>query len=121
MTTPPEPVPPTQPDGTLDQRVGKLETGQERSESKIDQILGILSKKPEGDAPVTSADPPPPAADMAAQMEAAIRKVNAETAPTPPTSPTPERPPREAGQPFRQRLAGVIHGKEPRKPLWAAC
>lgn len=107
-----EPAPEPAPDGTLNERVGRLESGQDSLSERVDRILGILDK-PEGDAPVTSADDPP--ADMAAQMEAAIRKVNAEAAAAAPDKPKPEQHPREAGQPFRQRLAEVIHGREPKR------
>lgn len=115
--TEPEPA----PGGTLETRVGKLETGQESIAGKVDRILGILDKPGQpADPPVTAADPAPPA-DMAEQMRQAVRDVNAEAAAAAPKeAPKPEVQPREAGQPFRQRLGEVIHGREPRK-LWAAC
>jgi len=115
VTTPPEPTPapaPT-PDGSLPERVSKLETGQESIAGKVDRILGILDK-PEGDAPTTTADAP--AADMGEQMRQAVRDVHAEAVAAEAAKPKPEQPPREAGQPFRQRLAEVVHGREPRKP-----
>lgn len=105
---------------TLETRVGKLETGQESIDAKVDRILGILDK-PEGDEPVTSADAPPAGPDMAEQMRQAVRDVHAETAAAAKKDPPkPEQPPREAGQPFREKLGQVIHGREPKK-LWAAC
>ena len=104
MTAPPE------PEG-LEPRVARLETGQESIAEKVDRILGLLDKKPEGDPPVTSADPAP-AADMGEQMRQAVRDVHAErdqaAAKDPPK---PEVPPREAGQPAKQRLARVLYGK----------
>ena len=113
--TPPEPTPTPEPapDGSLTERVGKLETGQDTIASKVDRILGILDK-PEGDAPTTTADPAP--ADMGEQMRQAVRDVHAEAVAAEAAKPKPEQPPREAGQPFRQRLAEVVHGREPRKP-----
>ena len=114
MTTPPEPTPSTPepaPDGSLPERVSKLETGQDTIASKVDRILGILDK-PDGDAPATTADAP--AADMGEQMRQAVRDVQAETAAAGASAPKPEVRPREAGQPFRQRLAEVIHGREPK-------
>jgi len=113
--TPPEPTPTPEPapDGSLTERVGKLETGQDTIASKVDRILGILDK-PEGDAPPTGADPAP--ADMGEQMRQAVRDVHAEAVAAEAAKPKPEQPPREAGQPFRQRLAEVVHGREPRKP-----
>jgi hypothetical protein len=115
MTTPPPeptPTPATEPDGSLTERVGKLETGQDTIAGKVDRILGILDK-PDGDAPATTADAP--AADMGEQMRQAVRDVQAETAAAGVSAPKPEVRPREAGQPFRQRLAEVIHGKEPKR------
>jgi len=113
MTEPtPTPTPEPAPDGSLPERVSKLETGQESIIGKVDRILGILDK-PEGDAPPTSADPAP-AADMTEQMKEAVRAVHAETAAAEASKPKPEMRPREAGQPFRQRLAEVVHGKEPK-------
>jgi hypothetical protein len=108
-TTTPEPA----ADGSLTERVGKLETGQDTIASKVDRILGILDK-PEGDAPTTTADPAP--ADMGEQMRQAVSDVHAEAVAAEAAKPKPEQPPREAGQPFRQRLAEVVHGREPRKP-----
>lgn len=109
--TEPEPA----PGDTLETRVGKLETGQESIGAKVDKILGILDKKPGGDETVTSADAPPPAADMTEQMKEAVRAVNAESAAAKPDPPKPEVPPREAGQPFRERLGRAIHGREPKQ------
>lgn len=111
-----ESVPEPQPDKSLDARVATLETGQEGLTEKVDRILGIVSKGHD-DQPTestTTADPAPE--DMAEQMRQAVRDVHAERdqAATKP-DPKPEVQPREAGQPFRQRLAEVIHGKEPRK------
>jgi hypothetical protein len=108
--TAPEPKPEPSPDGTLSDRVGKLEAGQESISTKVDRILGILDK-PDSAEPVTSADAPP-APDIAEQMAEAIRKVNAETAEAEKSKPKPEVRPREAGQPGRQRLARALYGKE---------
>jgi hypothetical protein len=108
VTTPPAPEP--APDASLSERVGKLETGQDSLSERIDRILGILDKKPEGDPPVTGADAPPP--DITEQVKKAIRDVQAETPPPSPATPAPETPPREAGQPRRQRLAEVLYGRE---------
>jgi hypothetical protein len=110
MTTPtPEP----QPAEGLEPRVAKLETGQDSLMERVDKILGIL-EKPAGDEPVTRADEPP-AADMAEQMRQAVRDVHAETAAAEAAKPKPEVTPREAGQPFRQRLGEVLHGREPKR------
>lgn len=109
MATPPDP----QPEG-LEPRVAKLETGQESLIEKVDRILGIVDKNPDGDPPVTSADPAP-AADMAEQMRQAVRDVHAERDQAAASEPPkPEVPPREAGQPAKARLARVLYGKEPR-------
>lgn len=111
--TEPEPA----PGDTLETRVGKLETGQESISGKVDKILGILDKPADPAAePVTTADPAPPA-DMGEQMKEAVRAVNAETAAAAAKKdpPKPETPPREAGQPFREKLGQVIHGREPKK------
>ena len=108
MTSPEPDAPPT---------LAKLEAEQERQSGLIDEILGILKggRAPEGDPPVTRADPPAP--DIGAQMEEAIRKVNAErdTEAAAKSKPEPEKPPVEAGQPMRARLANALYGKEPRK------
>src|SRR5215475_4246993 len=101
MTSPPEPAAPAPPaaataDGTLSDRVGKLEAGQDSLSERVDKILGILDK-PEGDSPATSADLPP-AADMAEQMRQAVRDVHAEAAQAEAKKPKPEVTPREAGQ-----------------------
>lgn len=117
MTTPPAPAPePASPpaDGSLPERVSKLETGQESIAGKVDKILGILDKPADPAAPsTTTADPAP--ADMGEQMRQAVRDVHAEAAAAEASKPKPEVRPREAGQPFRQRLAEVVHGREPRK------
>lgn len=117
MTTPPaEPQP--APGDTLETRVGKLETGQESIAGKVDKILGILDKPADPAAePVTTADPAPDAPDMAEQMRQAVRDVHAEAAAAAAkdSKPKPEVQPREAGQPFRQRLGEVIHGREPKR------
>jgi hypothetical protein len=115
VTTPPEPTEPA-PDGSLTERVGKLETGQESIAGKVDRILGLLDKPgtPAADPGTTTADPAP--ADMGEQMRQAVRDVHAEAVAAEAAKPKPEQRPREAGQPFRQRLAEVVHGKEPRKP-----
>jgi hypothetical protein len=109
-------VPEPHPEQPLNQRVSSLETGQQTLTEKIDELLGIVKSghddKPS--APTTTADPAP-AADMTEQMAEAIRKVQAETAAAAPTTPKPEQPPREAGQPFRERLGHAIHGKPPKE------
>ena len=98
-------------DKPLDDRVSALETRQDSMAGKIDQILGIVSKTPDQPTdPPAPADPPP--VDIQAQMEAAIRKVNAEKPPPEPDKPTRETPPREAGQPFREKLAQTLYGRE---------
>jgi hypothetical protein len=112
VTTPPEPTEPA-PDGSLTERVGKLETGQESIAGKVDRILGLLDKPGTPAESTTTADPAP--ADMTEQMKEAVRAVHAETAAADAAKPKPEQRPREAGQPFRQRLAEVVHGREPRK------
>lgn len=110
--TEPEPA----PGDTLETRVGKLETGQESISTKVDRILGILDKPADPGGPVTTADPAPPAVDVAEQMRQAVRDVHAETeAAAKKDPPKPEVQPREAGQPFRQRLGEVIHGREPKR------
>lgn len=118
MTTPPADPPQPAAGDTLETRVGKLETGQESMSGKLDTILDKLSGKPADDpAPVTTADPPPAAPDMGEQMRQAVRDVHAETeaANAKKEPPKPEVQPREAGQPFRQRLGEVIHGREPKR------
>ena len=102
-----EPTPDPAPDGTLDQRVSSLETGQQTLTEKIDELLGIVKSDRE---PTTTADPPP-APDITEQVRQAIRDVNAEQ-PPPAKAPEPEKPPREAGQPHRDRLHSVLFGKE---------
>ena len=116
MTTPPEPTPAEPaPDGSLTERVGKLETGQESMSTKLDSILDKLTGERVATADrVTTADPAP--ADMGEQMRQAVRDVHAEAVAAEAAKPKPEQRPREAGQPFRQRLAEVVHGREPRKP-----
>lgn len=113
-----EQVPEPQPEQPIDQRVTALESGQESLTEKVDKILGIVSgdRGPKDDeASTTVADPAP--ADMAEQMRQAVRDVHAERdqADAGKHTPVPEKPPREAGQPARQKLAGVLYGKEPRK------
>ena len=98
----------------LDDRVSALETRQDSMAGKIDQILGIVSKTPDQPTDPPAPTDPPPVVDIQAQMEAAIRKVNAETPPPAPDKPTPETPPREAGQPFRERLAQTLYGRDKR-------
>lgn len=112
-----EQVPEPQPEQPIDQRVTALESGQESLTEKVDKILGIVSKghDPQPTEPVTTADPAP--ADMAEQMRQAVRDVHAERdqADAGKHTPVPEKPPREAGQPARQKLAGVLYGKEPKR------
>lgn len=116
MTTPPEPTPAAEPtpDGSLTERVGKLEDGQDTIAGKVDRILGLLDKPGTPAESTTTADPAP--ADMGEQMRQAVRDVHAEAVAAEAAKPKPEQRPREAGQPFRQRLAEVVHGREPRKP-----
>jgi hypothetical protein len=112
MTGEPEPEP--GPDKGLDARVSTLESGQESLSDRVDEILGIVKGKHDGDptGPPAAADPPPQQQITPEMMADVIRKVNAETPPPAPAKPTPEKPPREAGQPKRNRLAEVLYGKE---------
>lgn len=115
MSTPtPEPEPAAE-DGTLTERVGKLETGQDSLSERVDRILGILDK-PASDEPVTRADEPDHAADMAEQMKEAVRAVHAERdQAAAKEAPRPEVQPREAGQPAKQRVAAILFGKEAKR------
>lgn len=113
---PDEPAPgPAAEDGTLTERVDKLETGQESMSAKLDTILDRLTGPPASDEPVTRADEPA-AADMAEQMKEAVRAVHAERdQAAAKEAPRPEVQPREAGQPAKQRMAAILFGKEAKR------
>lgn len=101
---------------STDDRITALEETQKTQDGKLDKILGLLEGKPAAAAaaaPVTSAEPPP-GPDIAEQVRQAVRQVAAEQAPAKP-EPKPEVRPREAGQPRRERLQGIMFGRDPKK------
>lgn len=113
--TPPEPAPaPAAPDhdAPLASRVDGLEAEQQRQGGVLDEIKGLLTSRPQGDPPVTSADPVPPG-DMAEQMRQAVRDVQAEAAATvkdKPAAPEPETTPREVMIKGKERLQRALFG-----------
>ena len=82
MTTPPPSDPkPADPGASLEQRVGSLESEQQRQGGVLDQIWDKLKGDPKPAdpvPPVVRGDNPP--ADMTEQMRQAVRDVNAEAA-----------------------------------------
>jgi hypothetical protein len=110
MTTPPDPQPAPPATGTDHERIASIEAEQHRQGTVLDKLVSLAEGKPADPAaePVTTATGPPP--DIAAQMEAAIRKVNAEKPPPAAAAPEPEKPPREPGK-KRDRAARVMFGK----------
>jgi hypothetical protein len=102
--------PPAGTEARQDQAIAELRAEQQRQGGVLEEIRGMLR----GAAPAaaTTADPPPAAPDITAQMKTAIREVNAETAPAAPPRPRPETRPREVGQPRRQRLQKILFGAE---------
>jgi hypothetical protein len=111
-----QPAAPAPADPPLEQRVGKLETGQESLSGKLDTILeklsggGVSAPAP---AAVT-ADPAPAPADMTEQMRQAVRDVQAETlAKTAPATPAPEITPREITVRGKEKLQRMLFGKDP--------
>jgi hypothetical protein len=106
------------PDAPLEQRVGKLESGQQTLSGKLDTIIDKLSGGSSAPAaPVTTADPAPSVApDMTEQMAEAIRRVNAEAAAkSTPAVPEPEQTPREITVRGKEKLQHLLFGKEPQK------
>ena len=114
MTTPPAPDPAAAP---LEQRVGKLEDGQETLSGKLDQILSRLPGSGPAPEPAVTHGDPAPAADpaaMAEQMRQAVRDVNAEAAAaSAPRAPEPETVPREVMIKGKAKLQKALFGSEP--------
>lgn len=100
----------------LAERVGKIETEQERQGGILDQIRDHLTGRADtGPAPaVRGDDPGPSAADMAEQMRQAVRDVRAEEAAAAtkdtPARPEPETTPREVMIRGKDKLQRVLFG-----------
>jgi hypothetical protein len=109
-----EPAAPAAGEGPLGERVDRLEAGQERQDSKLDQILGMLSGAKDKPAEtVTEAEAAP--GDMAEQMRQAVRDVRAEEAAAAkpePKTPEPETTPREVMIRGKARLQKTLFGGE---------
>jgi hypothetical protein len=118
-TTPPEKTettPPADSSAPLERRVGDLERGQERQDSKLDEVIDLLSGSAGGDTPAASADQPPAgAADITEQVRQAVRDVNAEAASKEQGRPAPEMTPREVGVKGKAKLQGWLFGGDPKK------
>jgi hypothetical protein len=112
VTTPPAAPAPADP--PLEQRVGKLETGQESLSGKLDTIIEKLSGSPAPAPAAVTADPAPAPADMTEQMRQAVRDVQAETlAKSAPATPAPEITPREITVRGKEKLQRIFFGKDP--------
>lgn len=78
MADDPSPDPKPADPAPLEQRVGKIESEQERQGGVLDQILGKLTGSGSETTVTEGTDPPAAPGDVAEQMRQAVRDVQAE-------------------------------------------